>query len=80
MRSLINSLLTVTAAYQNLLLRKIHIPFLWQRTHQKIIKDIPIVGFRRGKTLEDILVRATKVPSWVIIEALAVDVRENVVE
>ena len=43
------------------ILSAIHLLLTPDKTHQKVFKEIPIVGFRRGKSLKDILVRA-KVP------------------
>ena len=56
-------------AFQNLnkLLRRIHVILTSDKEHQKVFGDIPIVGFRRGKSLKDMLVRA-KVPPVVEIE------------
>ena len=50
-------------AYQGLnrILRKIQVILAFDKEHAKVFKDIPIVGFRRGKSLKDMLVRA-KVP------------------
>ena len=42
-------------------MRKIHILLACNNDHQKVFQDIPTVGFRRGKSLKDFLVRA-KVP------------------
>ena len=55
--------ITYHPAFQNLssLLRKIHIILACNNDHQKVFQDIPTVGFRRGKSLEDFLVCA-KVP------------------
>ena len=58
--------LTITyhPAFQNLgvLLRKLHIMLTGDKDHKKVFRDVPIVGFRRGKSLKDFLVRA-KIPS-----------------
>ena len=53
-------------AYQgiNRILRKIHIILTFDKEHDKVFNEIPIVGFRRGKSLKDMLVRA-KVPPLV---------------
>ena len=50
-------------AYQGLdrILRKIHVTLTFDKEHGKVFEDIPIIGFRRGKSLKDLLVRA-KVP------------------
>ena len=50
-------------AYQgiNKILRKIHAILTFDKEHDKVFKEIPIVGFRREKSLKDLLVRA-KVP------------------
>ena len=50
-------------AYQGLnrILRKIHVILAFDKEHEKVFRDMPIVGFRRGKSLKDMLVRA-KVP------------------
>lgn len=43
------------------ILRKLHVILTFDGEHSKCFKEIPIVGFRRGKSLKDMLVRA-KVP------------------
>ena len=48
----------------NGILRKIHPILAFNKEHQHVFKDPPIVGFRRGKSLKDMLVRA-KVPPLV---------------
>ena len=55
--------ITFHPAFQNLgaLLRKIHQILACNEEHHKVFKDIPTVGFRKGKSLRDFLVRA-KVP------------------
>ena len=54
---------TFNPAYQNLnrLSRKLHVILTCDSDHKKAFKDIPVVGFRRGKSLRDFLMRA-KVP------------------
>ena len=42
-------------------LKSIHILLTPDKEHQKVFKEIPLIGFRRGKSLKDMLVRA-KVP------------------
>ena len=44
------------------ILFKIHLLLTADREHRKVFENVPITGFKRGKTLKDILVRA-KVPS-----------------
>ena len=44
------------------LLRKLHIILSCDNAHKNVFADIPIVGFRKGKSLKDLLVRA-RVPS-----------------
>ena len=55
--------ITFHPAFQNLnrILGKIHILLACNKEHQQVFQDIPIVGFRKGKSLKDMLVRA-KVP------------------
>ena len=50
---------TFHPAYQNLnrLLRKLHVISACDSGHKKAFKDIPVVCFRRGKSLKDFLVR-----------------------
>jgi len=50
-------------AFSNLykMLKKIHILLACDKEHHKVFPDTPTVGFRRGKSLKDMLVRA-KVP------------------
>ena len=43
------------------ILRKLHVILTFDNDHQRVFEDVPLVGFRRGKSLKDILVRA-KVP------------------
>ena len=43
------------------ILSYIHLLLTPDKEHQKVFKDIPLIGFRRGKSLKDILVRA-KIP------------------
>ena len=47
-------------AFQDLgkLLRKLHVILACDKEHHNVFKDIPIVGFRKGKSLQDYLVRA----------------------
>ena len=45
----------------NKVLRKIHVLLTCDKEHQNVFQDTPIVGFRKGKSLKDMLVRA-KVP------------------
>ena len=58
--------LTITfhPAFQDLyrILRKAHTILACDKAHQKVFQDVPLVGFRKGKSLKDLLVRA-KVPS-----------------
>ena len=42
-------------------IRKLHVILTFDEEHQNVFKDVPLVGFRKGKSLKDILVRA-KVP------------------
>lgn len=51
-------------AFQNLskLLRKLHVILACNQDHQKVFPDIPIIGFRKGKSLQDFLVRAKVQP------------------
>ena len=44
------------------LLSEIHLLLRHGREHGKVFKKIPIVGFRRAKSLKDILVRAIVTP------------------
>ncbi|MEO0684792.1 MAG: hypothetical protein AAFY76_07015, partial [Cyanobacteria bacterium J06649_11] len=55
--------ITFNPAFQNLnkLLRKLHLILTCDDKHQQVFKDIPSVGFRKGKSLRDFFVRA-KVP------------------
>ena len=39
-------------------LEKIHILLTPDKEHQKVFKEVPIIGFKRGKSLKDILVTA----------------------
>ena len=48
-------------------LRKIQIILACDKEHQNVFPDIPILGFRKGKSLKDMLVRA-KVPKSANIE------------
>ena len=43
------------------ILKHIHVLLACDKEHKKVFQDIPIVGFKRGKSLKDLLVRA-KVP------------------
>jgi len=38
------------------ILRKLHVILTFDKEHLQVFKDIPLVGFRRGKSLKDILV------------------------
>ena len=55
--------LTFHPAFQNIykILHKTQIILACDREHQSVFRNIPTVGFRRGKSLKDMLVRA-KVP------------------
>ena len=55
--------ITYHPAFQNLkrLLHKIHVILSCDKEHQKVFNHVPLVGFRRAKSLKDFLVRA-KVP------------------
>ena len=58
--------LTVTfhPAFQDLyrILRNSHVILTCDKEHQRVFQDVPLVGFRKGKSLKDMLVRA-KVPT-----------------
>ena len=43
------------------ILSKIHLLLTPDRKHSKVFEDVPIIGFKKGKSLKEILVRA-KVP------------------
>ena len=43
------------------ILFKIHLLLTPDREHRKVFENVPIIGFKKGKSLKDILVRA-KVP------------------
>ena len=55
--------ITYHPAFQRLnsILRKAHVILAFDKEHQSVFNEIPIVGFRKGKSLKDMLVRA-KVP------------------
>ena len=40
------------------ILKRVHVLLPSDREHEKVFKDTPIVGFRRAKSLKDMLVRA----------------------
>ena len=40
------------------ILSKIHLLLTPDREHSKIFENVPIIGFKKGKSLKDILVRA----------------------
>ena len=42
-------------------MNKIHLLLTLDNKHNKVFRDVPIIGFRRAKSLKDILVRA-KIP------------------
>ena len=46
----------------NQIIREAHTILTYDKDHKEVFQEIPIVGFRKGKSLKDILVRA-KVPS-----------------
>ena len=43
-------------------LSEIHLLLTPDREHGKVFEKVPIIGFRRAKSLKDILVRATVAP------------------
>ena len=49
------------------ILQKLHILITPDKEHKKVFQDIPVVGFRNGKSLKDHLVRA-KLPDVAITE------------
>ena len=51
--------------YIHKILRRMHVILKCDKTHKEVFHDAPIVGFRKGKSLKDMLVRA-KVPPLVI--------------
>ena len=53
--------ITYYPAFQNVrnILQELHILLTSDKEHKKILQDIPVVGFRNGKSLKDHLVRAT---------------------
>jgi len=55
--------ITYHPAFQSVgkILRKIHVLLACNKEHQEVFSKAPIVGFRKGKSLKDLLVRA-KVP------------------
>ena len=48
-------------AQLKVIMTKIHLLLTPDKEHNKVFRDVPIIGFRRAKSLKDILVRA-KVP------------------
>ena len=56
--------ITYHPAFQNLnkTLRKNHAILAYDKKHQEVFKEIPIIGFRKGKCLKDFLVRAKVQP------------------
>ena len=58
--------ITYHPSYQNLrsVLKKLHVILNVDKDHRDVFPDIPILGFRKGKSLKDFLVRA-KVPSLI---------------
>ena len=63
-----NSVLTLNVTYHpayakiKRILKEIHLLLTPDKEHQKVFSSIPIVGFKRGKSLKDYLVKA-KVPT-----------------
>ena len=57
-------MITYHPAFRNLyrIVRKAHSILAFDKVHQKVFQDVPLVGFRKGKSLKDMLVRA-KVPT-----------------
>ena len=41
---------------------KIHLPLTPDREHRKVFENVPVIGFKKGKSLKDILVRAKVLP------------------
>ena len=52
--------ITFYPVFQNVrnILRELHILLATDQEHKKVFQDIPVVGFRNGKSLKDHLVRA----------------------
>ena len=61
--------ITYYPVFQNIrnILQKLHILLTPDQEHKKVFQDIPVVGFRNGKSLKDHLVRA-KLPNVEIAE------------
>ena len=53
--------ITYYPVFQNIrnILQKLHLLLASDKEHRKVFPDVPVVGFRNGKSLKDYLVRAT---------------------
>ena len=53
--------ITYYPVFQNIrnALQEIHLLLAPDKEHKKVFPDMPVVGFRKGKSLKDYLVRAT---------------------
>ena len=50
-------------AQLNITMTSIHLLLTPDNEHNKVFRDVPVIGFRRAKSLKDILVRA-KIPQF----------------
>ena len=53
--------ITYYPAFQNVrvIMEELHILLTLNKEHKKVFPNVPVIGFRNGKSLKDFLVRAT---------------------